>query len=169
MRSNERRALPSLAFALLAEQRFVLDRPLLTCGAPDLTAIGEVEAAGAVEARRGGPEGLGQLVHELRAAQRNARRKTHELALPQRELILVQRHLLPSRAQQRVALLEDARELARLAAMRALDLREHRVEIASARVRRRPEQIDILGEERHDDELAGDLVRALACAVEQIP
>src|SRR5439155_2869382 len=50
-----------------------------------------------------------------------------------------------------------------------LDLREHRVEIAPARALRRAEESDVLGEERDDDELPREVVRALSRSVEHIP
>ena len=52
--------------------------------------------------------------------------------------------------------------------MRALDLPEHRVEIPASRTRSRAQKIDVLGKERHDDQLTRDVVAALPRAVEQI-
>src|SRR5438552_786476 len=52
--------------------------------------------------------------------------------------------------------------------MPLVHLPDHRIEVAAPRARRLCEQLDVLGEERDDRELADGLVRAFAGAVKQI-
>src|SRR3954471_21438555 len=168
MRPHERRSLPPLAFALLDEERLVRRDALVERRALRLAPVHDVEARGSTEARRRLTEGGHELLDEERAAERDARGEPHELAVPERDLILGEAHLLARGTEQRVPLLEDALKLARLAAVRALDLRQHRVEVSPSRAGRGPEELDVLWEERNDAELAGDVVGAFARAVQEI-
>ena len=88
--------------------------------------------------------------------------------VPERDLRIGHGHLVARDPEQGVALLDDTLELARLAAMGAIDLREHRVEEATASARGGTEQVDVLWEERDHHELAGGLVRALSGTIEEI-
>ena len=168
VRSDERGSLPSLAFSLLAQETFVRDRPFLERRSVDLTAIGDIQPARTAEPRGRGAEWLDQLTDELVPAQRDARGEPHELTVPERDLVQRERHLLPRRAQERVALLKYAREFSGLASVRAFDLREHRVEVPAARIRGRPKKIDVLWKERDHHELSRDVVHALTRAIEQV-
>src|SRR5229473_2662950 len=165
--ANEGRP-PSLAVALLPQQDLVRGAALRHGRALHLTAVREIEARGRREARRRRAERLDQLGHEQGAPQRDARREPHQLAVPEGQLVLGQDYLFARGPQQRIALLNDPLELARLAAVRTVDLGEHRVEIAPARARRGTQELDVLREERHDDELTRHVIGPLPRAVEEM-
>src|SRR6266516_1547048 len=95
-------------------------------------------------------------------------RESNELAIPERHLGLGQLELLACDAQERVALLEDVLKLTHLATMRAVDLPENGVHEAAARARRGPEELDVLGKERDDHELAGHILRPFRGTIEQV-
>ena len=103
----------------------------------------------------------------LEPAERDRGRKADELAVPERQLrrrpAQVAQH-----PEQCVALLEYASVFARFGAMPLMHLADHRIEVAAPRARRFSEQLDVLGEERHDGELPDCFVSALPGPVEEI-
>src|SRR5678816_3675494 len=129
LRPDERRSLPSLTVALLPQNALVSDRALLERVSLHLSRVRERQSLGASEQLGRRDERSGEIRDETRSPERDRGREAHELAVPERHLLLGKLQLIACNTQKRVPLLEDTLKLAHLAPVSAVDLPEHRVEV----------------------------------------